>query len=209
MTSNKATEPRSPALARRLVAGLAAVALVAGAGVAAHLSGYGWFGYRVLLYGHNQLYVLNLEDEPRRVIVDGRTTRDVQPDNAAIAPLVGGAASVRIETPEGEPIATRTVETDRTNVLYHLGGESCLVVTEVSNVDDGTDLTVEVVDMPGPQTELYHLDSRNIVWPRGYPGVLDETASDPPRSVEVLDCDLRDDEDFVTEYITQRLRARM
>lgn len=203
------TDRGSPAAPRHAAMVVLAIVAVVVAGVGPRLLGYGWFGHRALLYGHNDLYVMNLTDAPRTVTVDGRTTRTIRPDNAAILPLVGGRSTVDISGEDGELLRRRTVESNRSHVLLDLGGETCFVVGEVSNLSEGDELEVDVADLLGPDVSVHPLGSRNVVWPRGYPGVLREDSTDPALSVEVVDCSLRDEPEFVENYLRERLAERL
>lgn len=208
MTTDATNEGDDSTALRWLVAILAILVVTTTAALIPHLLGYGWFGHRVLLYGQNELYVLNLDDEPRQIVVDDRTTRQIDADNAALVPLVGGTSTVSVYSPDGELLADRQLETDRSDVLYSLSDQACFVVSELSNLSADTPLEVDIVDRLGPEVDLYPLESRNIVWPRGYPGVLKQDSPDPALSVEVVDCNLLDDRAFLTDYITEQLEAR-
>ena len=191
-----------------IVIATALVVVIAVSGLMAHAAGYGFLGYRLAAYGEASLYVLNLSEEPRRVSVDGRTAETVDADSAQLLRLVGGLSTVEVFDEADQRLQSFEVETDRSHAFLNLSGETCLVVSQLSNVTTDEELSVEIVDMLGPRDDLYVMETDNVVWPRGYPGVLTDDGP-PARSIEAIDCWLLEEKDFLKDYLQSRFTERL
>lgn len=183
-----------------------AVAIIAG--VWGHMAGVGAFGYRLLLHGEGGLYVLNLTEEAHDITVDGGEVVEVAAGGARLIPLVGGRTTIGAVDAEGDHRREWEIEVSQSDVLLNLSPETCLVVAELSGISNAEDLEVEVVERLEEGTEIYQLGSRNIVWPRGYPGAV-EQGEERALSVEVVECWLLDDPDFLQEYVSTQIRKRL
>ena len=70
-----------------------AVALIV-LGVLTHLLGMGVFGYRLWLYGNNQVFLFNHTTRWVSVSIDGSTPTDVAPLSTEWAPIIGGTSHI-------------------------------------------------------------------------------------------------------------------
>lgn len=202
----------APVATKRRRTAIIAVVFAAAAAAAAfvpHMLGYGWFGHRILLYGESQLYVLNISDQPRQVSVDSGPPEQIDAGGARLLPLVGGVSSIQTRSDDESSARDWTVETNRSALLLNLSDATCLIVSELTGLTDEQPLEVEIIDQLDADTEIYDVDSRNVIWPRAYPGVVDEDQTDPVRSVEIIDCHLFDDEQFLEDYLQRRFEDRL
>ncbi len=209
--SGEPTAEQSGSSRRGLYLGvaLALVVAIGAGGVIPQLLGYGWFGHRPLLYGQGQLYVLNLTDQPHLISVDHRVAQQVEADGAELLPIVGGVSIVEAIN-ESEGSAQRwEVETRRSHALLNLADDTCFVVAEVSNIFDDEQLQVEIEQVVDGQTGVIPLGSERIIWPRGYPKAVGEQGDDPVYSIEIADCEITEDDEFLRDYLQSRLEARM
>lgn len=194
---------------RRIIAVILAVLVAAVVAMATHSAGVGPFGARLLLYGEADLYVLNVSDRPQWVSIDGGERQRVQPEGARLLRLVGGESAIEIYD-DGEtesPVETLLIEAKHSDALLNLSDHTCLVVATVEGLQEG-EITLEVVDFLEADVKTYQLGSTNVIWPRGYPGVAAKKEG-PPMAVELLDCTLVEDRDFVEDYLAARLAQRL
>ncbi len=191
------------------VAVILAALLSAGA-VWGQLSGYGVFGYRLVLYGENDLYVLNLEDEARYVSVEGGELKEVVAGGARLLRVVGGEATVEAFDEDREFLESWTLVSDRSHTFLNLSEHVCIAISKIGGLPDGDEVVVEIKDWLEPGTTLYPLDTRMVLWPRMEPGAL-EYGEGPPRvvSIEPADCTLSEDDDFLAEYLQRRIAERL
>ncbi len=206
--SNPSKIAASPRVVAVAVAVLAVVLIGAG-GAFAQAAGYGFMGYRVVLYGDAELYVLNLADEDRYISVDGRPVQRVEAGNARLLPLVGGESVIEAMDGDGQPLQSWTVETDGSHILLNLDEESCLLVSKLFELAVPEEMRAEIATRIDSERILYTLDSSRVIWPRGYPGAVDTEGDEPIYSVEVIDCTLTDDKAFLQEYVVSRINDRM
>ena len=175
----------------------------------AQQAGYGFLWHRLLLYGQGEIYVLNLGEDDRYISVDGREARRVVAGNARLLPLVGGE-SVIVETDStGRIVRERSIETAGTHVLLNLDEGTCLVVAKLQGVIEEQEVSATVASLLKGETELYDLESTGVIWPRGYPRAVEPRQTDSVMSVEVVDCSLLDDRDFLEQYVVSRIEDRM
>src|SRR5690554_3426984 len=65
-------------------------------GAVGHFAGAGWFGYRQILYGVNDIYLLNMGSEKLQVSVAGRDPVEVEPEGARLVEVMGGDIEISI-----------------------------------------------------------------------------------------------------------------
>jgi hypothetical protein len=181
--------------------------VVAGGGIG-QLSGTGWFGHRAWLYGQGELYLLNLSSKTLHASVDGRERVEVTAENAAIAELVGGTSEVVIFE-EGKEIARHAVTARNSHALLKLTDDGCLVVTDIGGFYGGKSDALSIVEkLPGP-TRGWTAGSTNVVWPRKtFPKRLSAEGG-KGLWVELVACELLEDDKFLDAYLTIRLEERM
>lgn len=197
---------------RRLWLGLAfVVGAVTAIGAAwGHVSGYGVFGHRLLLYGENDLYILNLGDEKRYVSIEGRERQKVGAEGARLLSVVGGESTIAIYDGDQNRLDLREVHTDRSHLFLSLSEASCLAVSEIAELSDDEGVSVEVVDWLTPTDSLYAFETRQVVWPRVNPAMaVNDDARGALMSIEPADCSLEDDEEFLSDYLESRLEERL
>lgn len=188
-----------------LVAGLALV-LLGGAG---YVSGMGWFGYRPLLYGQGELYVMNRTGEVASISVDGRPSVEVKPDHYELFDLVGGTSHVRVR--RGGESTTYTVETDHSDAFLRLSIEECLVATDVTPFYGSSESpdTLEIVDRIREGEHVYVPGSYNVMWPQhSFPDQLPGTGG-PGIWIETVGCPLFEEPNYLQTYLMVRLRDRL
>ena len=178
-------------------------------GGVAHLVGLGFLGYRVILHGEGELYVLNLTMEERYVSVEGREKKVIHARDAQLVELVGGRSEVEILNEDGSLYRRWEVEMSRSDVLLNLSKETCLAVTDITSLYQGDVSGVEFSALLGPEVEVYELGSRNVVWPRKDPPPRVDPSRGPVLSVEIVGCPLLEDRGFLKEYLLMRLQDRM
>ena len=199
---------KSRAIPGRVIAVVVAVLVAGLVGIWTESAGVGPYGLRVALYGEGDLYVLNLSDEEREISVDGRDREPLAAQGARLFRLVGGTSEVALFVEgQDQPEQIIEIEASRSHVMLNLSDETCLVVAAVEGVNGDGPPEVEVLATLDPEVEVFELGSRNVVWPRGYPGVLAE-GQDPARAVEVIDCSLVEDKEFLAEYLAGQLYRR-
>lgn len=210
-TQNPQDHSASTSSSNRIVFGVTAsivVLFVAGAALIPYLIGYGWFGHRLLLYGEGQLYVLNLHDETHHVSVDGRAPVEIPGDDATILPLVGGPTSVEVQDQQNQVIDSWETELDHSDAFLNLSDDTCFVLAELANLSGNNSLEVEIIEVLDADTDFVPLDTHHVVWPRGNPGAVDDTAESAV-AIELMDCELLGEREFLGDYLQTRLEARM
>lgn len=183
----------------------AVVVLVGGV---AHLVGIGFMGYRLVLHGDGDLYVLNLTGEERFVSVEGREAKVIHAQDAQLMELVGGRSQVQIYHQDMTPWREWEVETSRSHVLLNISTESCLAVTDITALYTGQG-SVEFSALLPADVEVHVLGSRNIVWPRRNPPPRVDPSYGPALSVEIVGCPLLQEPEFLKEYLLVRIEERM
>lgn len=204
-------QKRQRGMTKPLVIAAVLVVVLAGAGVAGYLAqaaGYGFLGYRTIVYEPAQLYVLNLSDKPHYLSIDGRESQRIEAQGARLFPLVGGRSHVEVVDDE-EQRRDWEVETDGADLFLNLAPQGCLVVSELTGVGRDEEIAVDLVDFLDDGDELYYMGTRSVVWPRGYPGAVDVEDGEPMVSIEVVDCWMFDDQAFLRDYLKSRFEERL
>ena len=211
MADDKPENPRPNRRVRTLVAALLAVVVgaLAGAAVVPFSQGMGWFGVRSWLLEGGELYVLNLTDESWEVVIDDGAPHGVAPEGARLLPLLGGVSEVVLRDLEHGEVDRWEIDPGQGASLLHLGPESCVVVAEVQGLFDDSEVVAQVVDVLDGQQRLHRLSAPRVIWPRAYPGSVREHPGETILALEVIDCTMGDDTDFLGEYLAAYLVERM
>lgn len=185
---------------------LVALGAIGGVG---QLAGAGWFGYRQILYGVNEIYLLNMGSEKLQVSVAGRELIEVEPQGARLVEVMGGDSEVSIHDADGEVLETRTVFTDDSNALLKLSEDGCLAVSDVGAFYGRGGQGMEIIKTIDPATRLYVPQSKNIIWPRKtFPRALPKDGGQV-LWVELVGCALLDEPRFMRGYLDTRLGERL
>lgn len=193
-----------------LIVAVVCVLVLLVVGVLGQLSGTGWFGYRSLLYGKGELYVLNMHREPRVVIVDGIERVEIPALNAQLVELIGGTSSVVVENTSGKQLAIHTVTVKNSNAVLKLTTHKCMAVVDLTPYYKSAEhKELLVLHKMDQKTHVHVLDSKNTVWPRKpFPKKFNPSLGKAVW-VELVGCNLFEDEDFLAGYLELRLRERM
>lgn len=204
------SKPR-PSRRRRAIALTLAALVCIGAALAVvpHLLGYGWFGHRAIVYGQSDLYVLNLDEAPRFVAVDGERPVEVDAGKARIIPVVGGDLSVEAIDGDGQRINRWELEANDSDIFVNFSQDRCFVVSRLSNLDDPDNLAVDITERLDADTTMMELESRHTIWPRSYPEGAEQGSSDRRVSLEIVDCSLVENTEFLSDYLEARFRDRL
>jgi hypothetical protein len=200
----------SPLKARLGIAAaiLAGLLVIGGIG---ELSGAGWFAHRSIMWGEGELYVLNMGDEPLKIVADGVEREEVAARDARIIPLIGGTTHISLSSAAGEPRGVYDVTIDGSYALLKVGSEVCLAVADITPYYGGkrTPQGVPIQEVVGAEQALWIAGSRNVVWPRReFPKIL-AGGDGPGRWVEMVGCDLLEDRAFLSGYLELRLQERL
>ncbi len=179
-----------------------AVVLAVAVAVVPTLWGYGVMGHRAWLYEPGQLYIYNGEEEALTVWADGRELGGVEPDAARLFELMGGSTQLAIGEEE------HSVEVDGDAYFFNRSEHCVAIGVGVDGLEEG-EPSIDEVRLSGAEVELHHLESREVIWPRGYPGAVETGGEQGAYMVDYVDCSLLDDRDFVIEYMEIRLDERM
>ncbi len=184
--------------------------LVLGLGAMGVVAGTGFFGYRSLLYGEGQLYVLNMSAEPLYVSVDGREKVDVPAQNAQLIDIIGGETQAVVTDANEEIRGRYAVFTDNSHAFLKLSDEQCLAIV---NLDpyyrSGSSADIEIVETLDEKTRVWIPDSKNVVWPRKpFPKRL-SAGEGQGTWIELVGCPLLEDPKFLDAYLAVRLDERM
>ncbi|RVU42472.1 hypothetical protein FRC91_16295 [Bradymonadales bacterium TMQ1] len=195
---------------KRVALGVGALLVfVAILGAVTQMAGVGFLGYRSILYGSGELYVLNLSDEERFVQVEGREPEPVLAQNAQIVELIGGTSKVDILNADKSLWKSYDVRIDDSAALLNISHEACLAVADVTSLYRGQDEGLSFQKLLDASTEFYALDSHNVIWPRrSFPARIDPSKG-PTLWVEIVACRLFDDPNYLSEYLMIRLQQRM
>lgn len=186
------------------------VAIVLAVGSMGIVAGTGFFGYRTVLYGDGQLYVLNMSDTAIWVEVDERERVEVPPENAQIIDIIGGESQVVAYTESGEVHGRYTIAIDHSHAFLKLSDAQCLAAVDLNPFyKGGSAQDIEIVELLDENARVWIPNSRNVVWPRkDFPKQL--TAGDGPGIwIELVGCPLLEDEKFLDAYLAVRLEERM
>lgn len=195
---------------KRVALGVAALlVVVAILGAVTQMAGVGFLGYRSILYGSGELYVLNLSDEERFVQVEGREPEPVLAQNAQIVELIGGTSKVDILNADKSLWKSYQVTIDDSAAILNISDGACLAVADVTDLYRGQDQGLSFQKLLDASTEFYQVESHNVIWPRrSFP-----TRIDPSKGstlwVEIVACRLFEDPAYLSEYLMIRLQQRM
>lgn len=178
-------------------------------GVVTHLVGVGFLGYRSLLFGRGDLYILNLSDEERFVVVDGRSPVVIHSQDAQLVELIGGRSKVEILDDQQKLWRSFEIEIDDSHGLLNISDEACLAVTDLSGLYKGESSSVAIKTLLEAGEEIHILGSTNVVWPRREPPPRVDLTQGPALSVEIVGCALLQEPEFLREYLLLRLEERM
>ncbi|MFW5967756.1 MAG: hypothetical protein ACOCV2_09575 [Persicimonas sp.] len=178
-------------------------------GVLAHYTGMGWFGYRTILYGSGDIYLLNMSDEPLEATVDGEEPIAIDPEGAHAIEVVGGERSVTVRDEEGEVVEEHELFVDDTDALVKLSPDGCLAVSDIGAFYGRGGEDLEIVDKIDEDKMVYLAGTHNIVWPRqSFPRELADGDGDA-LWIELVGCSLLEEEDFLRAYLDARLGHRL
>ena len=191
-----------------LIAAIAAV----GVGAIGYASGAGWFAYRTWMYEGGELYVLNMHMTPRWIRVDGLEPVEVPPQNAQLIDLLGGTSHVTVHTSEqgGTPETSYDVTIDHQDAMLKLADKKCLAVVDLRPYygGGGSKGKLGIVARIRADDHLYIAKTRNIVWPRkDFPPTFHPSYG-PAQWMELVGCELLDDDEFLDGYLGFRLEER-
>lgn len=183
-----------------------AIALIGGVG---QLAGTGWFGYRSWMYEGGELYVLNMGAEPIFAAVDGLEPVEVESENAQRIDLVGGTSKLVITNKAGEVTEEQDVTLDNSHALFKNDDKTCLAVVEVAGYYNREAPGKPVIRHKIKGSEkLYIPETRNVIWPRkDFPKKV-SPGDGEPLWVEIVGCDLLDDDAFLESYLGFQLQQR-
>lgn len=185
---------------------LVALGAIGGVG---QLAGAGWFGYRQILYGVNEIYLLNMGSEKLQVSVAGRELIEVEPQGARLVEVMGGDSEVSIHDADGVVRETRTVFTDHSSALLKLSADGCLAISDVGALYGRGGDGLNIIQTIDASTRLYVPESKNIIWPRKtFPRALAKDAGQA-LWIELVGCALLDEPRFMRGYLDTRLGERL
>lgn len=173
-----------------------------------HLVGVGFLGYRSILFGKGDLYILNLSDEERFVSVEGREPVVIHSQDAQLVELIGGRS--RVDILEGDQKLWRSfeVEIDDSHGLLNISDAACLAVSDLSDLYRSEGGSIELKALLGAEEEIHILGSKNVVWPRRRPPSQVDLSEGPALSVEIVGCSLFEEPEFLREYLLLRFEER-
>ena len=153
--------------------------------------------------------MLNDHKEARFASVDGLEEVEIPASNAQRLELIGGASQVVITKADGSVDATYTVELNGSHALLKLVKGQCLGAFGVDSYYKSGGSGVPALERKiRADEQLVVLGSRNVIWPRkSFPKRL-QPNDGPALSVELVGCELLDDEEFLISYVGHRLAER-
>ncbi|RAL22383.1 hypothetical protein DL240_11070 [Lujinxingia litoralis] len=195
---------------KRVALGLVAlVVIVAIVGAVTQMAGVGFLGYRSILYGSGELYVLNLTPETRQVRVEERAPEPLLAQNAQMVELIGGTSKVDILQEDQSVWKSFDITIDDSSALLNLSGSTCLSVADVTAMYRGQGEGLSFQALLPADTEFYELGTHNVIWPRrDFPSRVDPSKG-PMLWVEIVACQLLEDPNYLSEYLMIRLQQRM
>lgn len=174
-----------------------------------HFIGTGWFGYRSILYGRGDLYVLNFSDEERQIVVDGRAPVEVLAQNAQIVEIIGGTSEVKILDAAGKVVDTYQVTAKDSHAFLNISDDSCLVVADMTAFyGGGGPKNLIFKAQLKPDDRVYIPNSTNVVWPRRDFPLRTKSGGGPVTWIELVGCSLFDDPQTLDGYMHMRLEDR-
>ncbi len=209
MIEEEEIKPPSKARTVIIVLLIASIAIAAMGSIGA-LSGAGFFSYRTFLYGTGELYVLNMNETPLWVSVDGRERAEVPALNAKIVELIGGTSEVVATDAAGQIKGRYTIDAKNSDAFLKLSDQQCLAAVKLDSFyRGGGKQDIEFAALLNETTRIWVPESHNVVWPRKeFPKAL--SAEDGPGIwLELVGCPLLEDPKFLDAYIAVRLEDRV
>lgn len=203
-------EEPQPKTTRNIIIALVVLAVLAGFGAIGYVSGTGWFGYRQILYGTGEVYLLNLGDEDLEASVDGREPVVVKANDAKITDLIGGTSEIVVRDMDGEVVDRYSITAKNSHALLKLSDQGCLVASDISSFyRKGGDGEIKFVEFLEEDDHVYIPGSKNVIWPRKqFPQRL--SGSDGTGIwTEWVACQLLEEKDYLRAYLRVRLLDRM
>ena len=188
---------------------VAVLAGVAAIGAAGYISGAGWFGYRQIMYGDGEIYLLNMGDKPLEVSVEGRESVEVDAQGARTVEVVGGKSQVVVKNAAGDIVERHTVVVDHSDALLKLTKDGCLAVSNIGAFYGRGGEGLEFVEMIEADEQLFVPGSTNVIWPRQtFPAKLPREGGEA-MWVELVGCSLLEQEEFLRAYLDVQLGQRL
>jgi hypothetical protein len=182
---------------------------VAAVGAIGYISGAGWFGYRQIMYGEGQVYLLNMGGETLEVRVEDREPVEVPPEDARVVDVVGGESELVVRDEDGEVVDRHTIFIDNSDALLKLTDNGCLVASDIGAFYGRGGEGLEFVEMIEEDQRLFVPGSTNVIWPRQeFPAKLDREGGDAIW-LELAGCALLDQPEFLRAYLDVRLGNRL
>lgn len=178
-------------------------------GSVGQLAGAGWFGYRQILYGVNEVYLLNMGPEKLVVSVDGREPVEVDPEGARLVEVMGGEVTVQIKDAGGALVEERELSTDNSDALLKLSEDGCLAISDLGAFYGRGGEDMEIVDTLDEEAREYHLNSETLIWPREAFPRSASSGGGPVLWVELVGCALIEEPKFMRGYLDVRLKERL
>ncbi len=178
-------------------------------GVVGQISGAGWFGYRQIMYGSGEVYLLNMGGESLEVEIEGREPVEVDSEGARSVEIVGGESRVVAKNAAGDVVYEETVFVDDSDALVKLTADACLAVSDLSAVYGRGGDDLEILETLEADQQVYVPGSKNIVWPRqAFPKRMPHDKGDP-LWIELVACSLIEEPKFLRAYLDVRLGQRL
>jgi hypothetical protein len=192
-----------------LIVAVSVIVGIAAVGAVGYLSGAGWFGYRQIMYGNGQVYLLNMGDEPLEVTVEERESVEVPPEDARAVDVVGGESQLVVRNAAGEVVERHTIFVDNSHALLKLTKDGCLVASDVGAFYGRGGEGLEFVEMIEEEQQLYVPGTTNVIWPRQtFPRKFAREGGDAIW-LELVGCSLLEQEEFLRAYLDVRLGNRL
>ena len=181
-------------------------------GIFTNMLGVGPFGYRVLRYGSNQLFLYNHTNKWVFVTIDEGETFEVEPLKTKWIPIIGGTSHI-VTTDEDEKLLEEfDVFTDNTNQFYHIefNDSVCIVRTDVTPYYvKSKDKGMKIVQKIFPSERIFPIPRQNVILPqKTFP---DKLAGDTEKVfwIETVNCILLEEgEGIILELLQTRFRDR-
>jgi hypothetical protein len=182
---------------------------VGAVGAIGYITGAGWFGYRQLMYGDGQIYLLNMGAETLEVSVEDRESVEVPPNDARMVDVVGGESQLVVRDEAGEVVDRHAIFVDNSHALLKLSNDSCLVASDVGAFYGRGGEELEFIEMINEDQTVFVPGSTNVIWPRqDFPAKLDRDGGDAVW-LELVGCPLLDQPEFLRGYLDVRLGTRL
>lgn len=196
---------------KKAILWIVGILVVVGAlGSIGQLIGTGWFGHRSILYGRGELYVLNMSDRERQVVVDGRPPVEILAHNATVVELIGGTSQVDIQDKAGNVVESYQITTKNSHALLNISDDTCLIVADMSAFyGGGGEKKLTYRAQLKPDQKVYVPDSTNVVWPRRSLQLQVKSGAGPATWIELIACSLFDEPEVLDGLMHLRLEERM